>query len=133
MARRVRYLTDAEIEIMRVLWDSNKPVDSTQIQKELTGRTWALSTLMSALKRLETKEYIKRDDTGYRIMYSANISESEYLVKVLSNMHDVHKIHGTKPIEIIRGLCDINILSMEDIIEIRSQIDSIIANNIGQK
>lgn len=35
MAKRIRYLTDAELEIMRVIWDSNDPMDSTQIQKGL--------------------------------------------------------------------------------------------------
>lgn len=129
MAKRVRYLTDAELEIMRMLWDSEKPMDSTMIQKGLTYREWKLSTLMGALKRLESKGYIKRDGSGYRIMYSSNISESQYLAKVFANMHDVHNILHIKPGEIIESLYENNILSIEHIKEILMCMENIMKNS----
>lgn len=83
---------------------------------------------MSALKRLEVKGYVKRDNSGYRILFSANVSESQYLVSVLSNIHDVHSVLGRKPSKIIESLYERNILSIEDIRQIRSCLDNIINN-----
>lgn len=129
MAKRVRYLTDAELEIMRMVWDSDNPMDSTMIQKGLTYREWKLSTLMGALKRLELKGYIKRDVSGYRIMYSASISESQYLVKVFSNMCEVHNILKIKPEEVVSCLYENNILSIEQSKKIHFCLESITDNS----
>ena len=46
-------LGEAELEIMQVVWDSERPVTSNYILKELQGRRkWQLSTLMTSLSRL---------------------------------------------------------------------------------
>ncbi len=52
-------LGEAELEIMQVIWNSDGPVTSNFILKELQGkRKWQLSTLMTSLTRLSDKGFV---------------------------------------------------------------------------
>ena len=49
-------LGEAELEIMQVIWESEPPLTSNYILKELQERRkWQLSTLMTSLSRLVDK------------------------------------------------------------------------------
>ena len=49
MGNTLKKLGEAELEIMQVIWDSDSPVTSNYILKELQGRRkWQLSTLMTS-------------------------------------------------------------------------------------
>ena len=51
------HLGEAELEIMQILWSAREPRTASQILAQLQGRrTWALSTLMTALARLGIME-----------------------------------------------------------------------------
>ena len=60
MGNTLKKLGEAELEIMQVIWDSENPVTSNYILKELQGRRrWQLSTLMTSLTRLADKGFIQ--------------------------------------------------------------------------
>ena len=53
MGNKKKNLGEAELEIMQAIWNSEMPVTSNYILKELQGqRKWQLSTLMTSLSRL---------------------------------------------------------------------------------
>lgn len=123
MKKRIRYLSDAELEIMRIIWDSNRPIESTEIKNGLVERTWAISTVISALAKLEKKGYLECDKTTRRNLYTAKISEIDYLSDVFINIRDVHEL---KPRDIIEKLYNEKNLSEADLMDIRTFIDTII-------
>ena len=52
-SRHSKRLGEAELEIMQILWSAQAPLTARQILQQLGDhRTWALSTLMTALSRL---------------------------------------------------------------------------------
>lgn len=120
MKKRIRYLTDAELEIMRIIWDSDKPMESTEIKHELIDRTWAISTLIGVLAKLEKKGYVKCDKSTRRNLYTARTTEVEYLAAVFSNIRDVHNM---RPRDVIEKLYNEQIVSKADLLEIRAFID----------
>ena len=64
-------LGEAELEIMQVIWDSEPPVTSNYILKELQGRRkWQLSTLMTSLSRLADKGFVSCDRTSGSNLYA---------------------------------------------------------------
>ena len=72
-------LADAELDIMRVLWDSTTPMRVSDIVKKLSAtRSWKTQTAHVLLGRLEDREFIEADRSGYFHTFSAKISEREY-------------------------------------------------------
>ena len=62
MANAPKKLGEAELEIMQVIWNSEAPVSSNYILKELQERRkWQLSTLMTSLARLCGKGFVHCD------------------------------------------------------------------------
>ena len=79
MGNKLKKLGEAELEIMQVVWDSENPVTSNYILKELQGRRkWQLSTLMTSLARLSNKGFINCDRSTGSNLYTSVISENEY-------------------------------------------------------
>lgn len=61
-SRHSKRLGEAELEIMQILWSAQAPLTARQILQQLGDRrTWALSTLMTALARLGEKGFVRCD------------------------------------------------------------------------
>ena len=74
-------LSDAEVAIMRVLWESGKPMKAGEIVKALANtHSWKTQTAHVLLSRLCAKGYADADRSGYFHKFFPIISEEEYLV-----------------------------------------------------
>lgn len=72
-------LADAELDIMRVIWKSGKPLKASEITKLLSGeRSWKTQTAHVLLGRLCDKGYLSADKSGYYHTFTASVSEEEY-------------------------------------------------------
>jgi BlaI family penicillinase repressor len=70
-------ITDAEWQIMKVLW-RNSPLTSSEIIEKLRpGTTWNSKTIHTLISRLVKKGIIKAKKNGTFYLYSALISEEE--------------------------------------------------------
>ena len=82
----MKKLGEAEFEIMQVIWETEAPVTSSFILKELQERRkWQLSTLMTSLSRLVDKGFISCDRTTGSNLYSSIISENDFKAKESKN------------------------------------------------
>ncbi|MCL1852185.1 MAG: BlaI/MecI/CopY family transcriptional regulator [Peptococcaceae bacterium] len=72
-------LGETEQEIMAIIWAEERPLTSNYIMDHLTGRTWALSTVMSVLARLCQKGFVLCDRATRTNYYTAALSREEYL------------------------------------------------------
>ena len=74
-------LSDAEIEIMRVLWNAGKPMRAGEIVKTLSGtHSWKTQTAHVLLSRLCAKGYVDADRSGYYHKFYPIVSEENYLL-----------------------------------------------------
>ena len=52
-------LSDAEFEIMKILWEKASPMTSGEILEAFNGNLgWKLSSLMTVLERMAKKDYV---------------------------------------------------------------------------
>lgn len=75
----MKRLSEAETEIMQILWDAKTPVTSGYIQEKLRKyRIWKLPAVMSALAKLNDKGFVYCDRTTRTNYYSSLIEETSY-------------------------------------------------------
>ena len=124
MGNTLKKLGEAELEIMQVIWDSDSPVTSNYILKELQGRRkWQLSTLMTSLKRLGDKGFIQCDRSTGNNLYTSIIPESEY--KAGASKHFLEKLYNNSIRNMIAMLYSNREIQNSDIEELRNFLDEL--------
>ena len=124
MGTFLKKLGEAELEIMQVVWDSENPVTSNYILKELQGRRrWQLSTLMTSLARLADKGFINCDRSTGRNLYTSIISENEY--KTGASKHFLEKLYNNSLQNMIAALYSNKEIKSSDIQELRNFLDKL--------
>ena len=115
-------LGEAELEIMQVIWNSEAPVPSNYILKELQHRrNWQLSTLMTALARLSGKGFVRCDRSTGSNLYSPAIPEHEY--KAGASRHFLEKLYNNSIQNLVATLYSDRALGDSDIAELREFLD----------
>lgn len=124
MGNALKKLGEAELEIMQAIWNSQTPVTSNYILKELQGlRKWQLSTLMTSLARLSEKGYVICDRSLGANLYSAAVSEDDYKTSTSKNF--LEKLYNNSIQNLIATLYGNKAITDSDIKELRSFLDSI--------
>ena len=72
-------LPDAELEVMKALWQAGEPLTRPELEARLAQHHWASTTLLALLARLETKGYVAREKQGRGYLYRAALSRRDYL------------------------------------------------------
>lgn len=75
----MKRLSDAEIDIMKIIWETEEPLTSTYIQSRLHDkRAWKLPAVMNVLSRLVAKGFVFCDRSTRTNYYSALIKKEDY-------------------------------------------------------
>jgi BlaI family penicillinase repressor len=62
-------ISDAELEVIEVLWASNAPLTATEIAERISSeREWSLATVKTLLSRLSAKGAIRYSEEGRRYL-----------------------------------------------------------------
>ena len=69
MRRLSRTLTEQELEIMKVVWDRETTTVRDVYETLLKRRKVAYTTVMTMMTILETKKYLKKDQTNRAFVY----------------------------------------------------------------
>ncbi len=110
-------ISNAELEVMRILWREGKPVPFSDIRIELQNTTdWEKSTINTLIRRLADKGVITSQKQNV-IYYTPNISEAEYIQAEEKNMLD--KLYGGSAKKFVAALCNRGQLSEDDIDELK--------------
>ena len=120
----LKKLGEEELEIMQVVWNSENPVTSNYILKELQGRRrWQLSTLMTSLARLADKGFVSCDRSTGTNLYTSIISENEY--KAGASKHFLEKLYNNSIQNMIAALYSTKEIKSSDIQELRDFLDEL--------
>ncbi len=132
MANMVKKLGEAELEIMQVIWNSEIPVTSNYILKQLDGRRkWQLSTLMTSLSRLIEKGFLSCDRSTGSNLYSWVIPENEY--KTGASRHFLEKLYDNSIQNMIASLYTSKAIKSSDVEELRDFLDKLEAERSGEE
>ena len=116
MKERFERLADAELDIMRVVWKSEKPLKASEITKLLSGeRSWKTQTAHVLLSRLCDKGYLNVDKSTYSHTFSPEISSEQYFAAESEML--IGRLGGSIP-SLIASLIDTSSVSDEEIEEI---------------
>lgn len=124
MATTSKRLSDAELEIMLVVWHSDEqPISASYILEQLQGkRDWALPTLMTVLTRLIKKGYLLKEKQGRNNLYSSVVDEKEY--KESEGKSILEKLYGNSFKNFVTSLYNSQAISDDDINDLKDFIDS---------
>lgn len=111
--KQIETITDAEWEIMRVVW-SKEETNSTEIIQVLEAKTeWKPSTVKTLLSRLVTKNYLITRKEGKQFIYQALVKESDAIKEASEELLD--KICNKKVGNILINIVKEKELSLGDI------------------
>jgi BlaI family penicillinase repressor len=119
--RKKPTLSEAEWDLMTVLWAEGCPLTSTFIMDHLTGRAWPLSNVMTMLARLCRKGFVHCDRSTTTNYYTATISGEEY--REWEGRRFLKKAFGNSIANMVTALTKSGALNEQDIIELRKVLD----------
>jgi predicted transcriptional regulator len=70
-------LTQAELRLMKVLWDRGESTVADMVSATSTVATLAYTSILTTIRILETKGYVKHRQEGRAFFYTASIGEIE--------------------------------------------------------
>jgi len=122
MNKTLRRLPDSELEIMMIIWEANKSVTSAYVSKKLEGRKdWKITSILTFLSRLVDKGFITSTREGKINIYSAVISEQEYLESESKSF--LKKLYGNSLTTFVSTLYKSNAINDDDLLELQEFID----------
>lgn len=120
----MKKLSEAEFEIMQVLWRHEAPMTSNQLLKEMgDNRSWKLASLMTVLARMAEKGAVYCDRTTRTNYYSALVSEEEY--KLAEGTSFLEKLFHRSAKDFIASLYQGKKMSPQDIRELREYLNEL--------
>jgi BlaI family transcriptional regulator, penicillinase repressor len=110
-------ITDAEQEVMSVVWE-RAPVAASVVAEVLKEkRNWSLATVRTLLRRLVNKRALAQELQGKRFLYTAQVSAGECARQQSDSF--LERVLGWAPSETIVHLVRRANLSKQDIQELR--------------
>ena len=85
-------ISEAEMEIMKVLWEQSNSVTSREVMDLIPNNQWKITTLLTLISRLIEKGFIKAEKKGRGYLYSVYVSEQEYKRNYSKNfLKEIHE------------------------------------------
>ena len=110
-------ISDAELEVMKVLWEARRELPVTVIRAKLQERKgWEPTTIKTLVSRLAGKGVISQEKCGV-FYYKPLVTEQEYNEWVTNNLVD--KVYQGNVKNLIAALVNSDGLTPEDLKELR--------------
>lgn len=122
MSRIIKRLPDSELEIMMIIWEANEPITSAYASEKLKDKKeWKITSVLTFLARLVEKGFVTSTRQGKVNIYSAVISEQEYLESESKSF--LEKLYGNSLTTFVSSLYKSNRISDDDLAELQQFID----------
>jgi len=111
-------ISDAELEVMRILWREGRPLSFTEIRTALESKTdWKKSTIQTLVVRLRDKGIISTQN-HYVTLYSPNVTEEEYVQT--EGQSFINKLFDGSAKKLVAALCRSGKLGESDVDELKA-------------
>lgn len=116
-------VSDAELEIMKIIWANEGPTLFAHIMDELArkGNTWQKNTVIMLLSRLMDKGYLKAKKIGRRNEYTPLVSEVEY--QTGQTKHLLDKVYEGSAKGLISNLIQSELLTADEYKELKKLLE----------
>ena len=125
MARRPQDVTDAELEVLRVLWDEG-PATIRALASRLYpgGGTSEYATVQKLLERLEDKAHVAHRAEGRQNVWSARVRREDLVARRLRDTAE--KLCDGSLTPLLTHLVSARQLSQGEIVELRRLVDRLL-------
>ena len=121
MADRVPRPTDAELAILRVLWERG-PATVRQVHEALAGaRETGYTTTLKLMQIMTEKGLVTRDESARTHVYSARLSQDQTQRQLVSDLLD--RAFGGRSVALVMHALSAQPASAEELQEIRKLIE----------
>lgn len=111
-------ISNAELEIMKILWREGVSVSSADLRRELIEtRDWEKSTVLTMLRRLTDKGVVKAEQRDVRY-YLPNVTEAEYNAAQTQGVVD--RLYGGSAKSLVAALVSTGKINEADIDELKN-------------
>ena len=116
----IQQVSDAELQLMKIIWSKGGTALYAEIMEELTaaGRTWQKNTIITLLSRLIEKGLLKSNKIGRRNKYMAIVSETDYQAEQTKCFLD--KLYEGNVKGLVATLIQSDMLTPEDYEELKT-------------
>jgi BlaI family transcriptional regulator, penicillinase repressor len=112
-------ISDAELDVMEVLWASPAPLTASDIVERIDpARNWSPSTIKTMIGRLQTKGALDYREEGRRYLYSAAVARGHYAAGESRRLVD--RLFGGRAAPLVAHLAEGDGLSKDDIAELEA-------------
>jgi BlaI family penicillinase repressor len=112
-------ISDAELDLMEVLWAANQTLTSAEIAERVGAqRGWSMATIKTMLFRLAAKGIITHREDGRRFLYSPAIEREAYVGQ--ESRRFVEKLFGGRLSPLVARLAEEDALDEDDIAAIEA-------------
>lgn len=120
-------ITQAEYEIMSVLW-RDAPLAASDVAKRLSKKKdWSDRTVKTLLSRLTDKNAVEYQTEGRRYLYSPVVSREAYTQRETKSLLD--RVFGGKAAPLVAQLAESGDLDADDMDEILALIEEYKTND----
>lgn len=117
-------ISEAEMEIMKIIWKKNERVTTGEILEELPkDNSWKTTTVMTLISRLVEKGILSMTKVGKLNHYSAKITEDEY--KAIQADNFLEDMHNGSVKNFIATLFNNKKISKNDIAELKKWLKEV--------
>ena len=112
-------ISDAELDLMEVLWAARDPLTSAEIVERIESQhDWSAATVKTMLSRLAAKGVITHREDGRRFLYSPAIERDAYVGR--ESRRFVERLFGGRLSPLVARLAEEDALDEEDIAAIEA-------------
>ena len=122
MARRPQDVTDAELDVLRALWDEGPaPIRALADRLYPGGGASEYATVQKLLERLEDKGHVTRRSEGRANVYSARVRREDLVARRLRDTAE--KLCDGSLTPLLTHLVSAGRLSADELAELRRLVD----------
>lgn len=121
MPANKKKITDSEYDIMKILWESGKPLTSAGVLERLDNKAWKITTVATLLTRLCDKGAVTFEKQGRNHYYKPLIRETDYKVSAAKSL--ISKVYNGSVKNLVAALYENQEISQEDIDELKDMFN----------
>lgn len=114
-------ITESEYEIMKVLWDSKRPLTVSEVRKGVIDRDWKNTTVSTLLTRLAEKGAVGFEARGKVHYYYPVLKEEEYNLRETKSL--LSKIYGGSVRNLVASLYENKEISSDEIDDLKKMFE----------
>ncbi len=121
MSNNKQMITDAEYQIMKILWKEEREMTVSEVAESLDENEWTPSTISTFLQRLLKKGAVNCNKKGKSNLYYPVLKQKEYDMNETDNF--LTKIYKGSVKNLVAALYENKKLSKKDIDDLKNMFD----------